>query len=153
MSDYRHGCHPVFAIHLPGVWITQYRHPVLRGAVAERVGDVVREECRRPSGAIWQGQISADHVHVRLSIPPPVTISRLVQRLKGKSSSVRLRQLPAVRQRYRGRQVGARGYFCRSSGNVTDDVITAYRENQCHDHEALCSIEGEVSPAEESPSP
>ena len=86
MSDYRHGSHTVFSIHLPVVWITKYRHKVLRGAIAERVRDVVREECRRQSVDILQGHISADHVHVMRSIPPQVTISRLVQRLKGKSS-------------------------------------------------------------------
>jgi len=66
---------------------------------------------------------------------------------------VLLREFPAVRQRYWGRPVWARGYFCRSSGNVTDDVIKAYIENQCHDHDTTFSIEGEASPSGESPSP
>lgn len=40
----------------------------------------------------------------------------------------------------------ARGYFCRRSGNVTDEVIkAAYIENPCHDHDAAFSIEGEAS--------
>jgi putative transposase len=153
MSDYRHGSHPVFSIHLPVVWITTYRHKVLRGAIAERVRDVVREECRRQSVDSLQGHISADHVHVMLSIPPQVTISRLVQRLKGKSSYLLLREFQVIRQRYWGRHVWARGYFCRSSGNVTDEVIRAYIENQCHDPDVTFSIEGEASPSGESPSP
>lgn len=37
MSDYRHGSHMTFSIHLHMVWITKYRHKVLRGEVAERV--------------------------------------------------------------------------------------------------------------------
>ena len=73
MSDSRHGSHTVFSIHLHVVWITKYRHKVLRGAIAERVRDVVQEECRRQSVDILQGHISADHVHVMLSIPPQVT--------------------------------------------------------------------------------
>jgi putative transposase len=84
MEEHRHGSHTVFSIHLHVVWITKYRHKVLRGAIAERVRDVVREECRRQRVDILQGHISADHVHVMLSIPPQVTISRLVQQLKGK---------------------------------------------------------------------
>lgn len=82
MEEHRHGSHTVFSIHLHVVWITKYRHKVLRGAIAERVRDVVREECRRQRVDILQGHISADHVHVMLSIPPQVTISRLVQQLK-----------------------------------------------------------------------
>ena len=83
MSDSRHGSHTVFSIHLHVVWITKYRHKVLRGAIAERVRDVVREECRRQSVDILQGHVSADHVHVMLSIPPQVTISRLVTTVEG----------------------------------------------------------------------
>jgi len=41
MSDYRHGSHTTFAIHLPIMWITKYRHKVLRGEVAERVRAIV----------------------------------------------------------------------------------------------------------------
>jgi putative transposase len=126
MNDYRHGSHTVFSIHLHVVWITQYRHKVLRGAVAERVREVVREECRRQRVDILQGHISADHVHVLLSIPPQVTISRLIQQLKGKSAYLWLREFATIRQRYWGRHVWARGYFCRSSGNVTDEVIKEY---------------------------
>jgi putative transposase len=82
-----------------------------------------------------------------------VTISRLIQRLKGKSSYLLLRAFQVIRQRYWGRQVWARGYFCRSSGHVTDEVIRVYIENQCHDSDATFSIEGEASPSGESPSP
>lgn len=101
---------------------------------------------------ILQGHISADHVHGLLSIPPQVTISRLIQQLKGKSVYLLLREFAVIRQRYWGRHVWARGYFCRSSGNVTDEVIKAYIENPCHDHDATFSIEGEASPDGESPS-
>jgi putative transposase len=86
MSDYRHGSHTTFAIHLHIVWITTYRPKVLRGEVAERVWAMVREECRKSGVAILQGHISPAHVHVMISLPPHVTISRLIQRMKGKSS-------------------------------------------------------------------
>jgi putative transposase len=86
MSDYRHGSHTTFSIHLHSVWITKYRHKVLRGEVAERVRAIVREECQKAGGAILQGPISSDHVHVMISIPPHVTISRLSRRMQGKSA-------------------------------------------------------------------
>jgi hypothetical protein len=40
MVEYRHGSHTVFSIHLHIVWITKYRHQVLKGEVAERVRDI-----------------------------------------------------------------------------------------------------------------
>jgi putative transposase len=100
MSDYRHGSHTTFSIHLHIVWITKYRHKVLRGEVAERVRAIVREECQKARVDIVQGHIAPDHVHVMISIPPHVTISRLVQRMKGKSSYRLLAEFPHMRKRF-----------------------------------------------------
>ena len=69
-----------------GVWVTQYCHKVLRGPVTEWVRAVVREECLRKRVDILQGHISADHVHVMLSIPPQVPIRLLIQPLEGKNA-------------------------------------------------------------------
>jgi len=73
-------------MHLHIVWITKSRHKVLRGEVAEWVRAIVREECQKARGDILQGHIAPDHVHVMISIPPHVMISRLIQRMQGQSS-------------------------------------------------------------------
>ena len=140
MSDYRHGSHTTFSIHLHIVWITKYRQKVLRGEVAERVRAIVREECQKARIDILQGHIAPDHVHVMISIPPHVTISRLIQRMKGKSSYRLLAEFPHMRKRFWGRHVWARGYFCRSSGNVTDEVIKAYSAQQSHDSDDVFRV-------------
>src|SRR5712691_95953 len=111
MSDYHHGSHTTFSIHLHIVWITKYRHKVLRGEVAQRVRALVREECQKAGVDILQGHISPDHGHVMVSIPPQVTISRLIQRMKGKSAYRLLAEFPHLRKRFWGRHVWARGYF------------------------------------------
>ena len=152
MSEYRHGSHTVFSIHLHIVWITKYRHKLLRGAIAERVRDIVREECRRVKVDILKGHVAVDHVHILVSIPPQVAISRLIQQLKGKSSYRLLAEFAEIRKRCWGRHVWARGYFCRSSGNVTDEIIKAYIEQQSQDSDDVFRVEGEDSPSGESPS-
>ena len=68
-----------------------------------------------------------------ISSPPHVTISRLVQRMTGKSSYRLLAEFPHLRRRFWGRHVWGRGSFCRSSGNVTDEVIKASMAQQSHD--------------------
>ena len=85
-AEYRHGPHSVFEIHLHLVWVTKYRKPVLAGAVGFRVRDLIREICGASDVLIIKGHVSKDHVHLLVSIPPQVTISRLVQRLKGKTA-------------------------------------------------------------------
>jgi putative transposase len=129
------------------VWTTKYRKPVMRGEVGVRVREVIRQICREEEVDILKGHVSKDHVHVFVSIPPQVTISRLVQRLKGKSSHSLLGEYAHLRKAFWGRHLWARGYFCCSSGNVTDEVIAAYIENQSHEREdADFRVEGEEDP-------
>jgi putative transposase len=74
------------------------------------------------------------HVHL-VSLPPQVTISRLLQRLKGKRAYRLLNEFPHLRKTFWGRHVWARSYFCCSSGNVTDEVIAEYIATQSQDQD------------------
>jgi putative transposase len=134
------------------VWITKYRHKLLRGPIAERVRDMVREECRRAKVDILKGHVAVDPVPILVSILPQVAMSRLIQQVKGKSSYRLVAAFAEIRKRCWGRHVGARGYFCRRSGQVTDEVIKAYSEQQSQDSDDVFRIEGEDAPSGESPS-
>jgi putative transposase len=124
--EYRHGSHTVFTIHVHLVWITKYRKRVLAGEVGTRVREVIRQICREEDVEILKGHVSKDHVHLLLSIPPQVTISRLVQKLKGRTSGKLMSEFLHLKKAFWGRHIWARGYFCCSSGNITDEVIAAY---------------------------
>jgi putative transposase len=132
-KEYRRGAPTVFEIHLHLVWVTKYRKPVLVGDVGLRVRDLIRQVCQEHDVTIMKGHVSKDHVHLLVSIPPQVTISRLVQWLKGKSAYKLLQEFPMLKKKFWGRHIWARGYFCCSSGNVTDEVVMAYIENQTHE--------------------
>ena len=86
MAEYRRGAHTVFEIHLYIVFTTKYRKPALSGEVATRVRDLVRENCAQHEVKIMKGHVAKDPVHLFVSIPPQVTISRLLQWLKGKTA-------------------------------------------------------------------
>ena len=141
--SYRHGAHTVFEIHLHVVWITKYRKAVMRGEVGVRAREIIRQVCREEDVEILKGHVSKDHVHLMVSIPPQVTISRLVQRLKGKSSFKLLGEFAHLRKVYWGRHLWARGYFCCSTGNVTDEMVQQYIENQRHEEDEDFRVEGE----------
>ena len=142
MKEYRHGAHTVFEIHLHVVWTTKYRRAALTGEVATRVRDLIREICGQHEVTIMKGHVAKDHVHLFVSIPPQVTISRLIQWLKGKSSYKMLGEFPHLQKQFWGRHLWARGYFCYSSGNVTDEVIAEYIANQSHDRDDDFKVDG-----------
>ncbi|MDQ3396658.1 MAG: IS200/IS605 family transposase [Deinococcota bacterium] len=140
---YRHGAHTVFEIHLHLVWTTKYRKGILRGEVGVRVRELIRQMCREADVEIMKGHVSKDHVHLYVSIPPQLTISRLVQKLKGKTSYKLLSEFSHLQKVFWGRHLWARGYFCCSSGRITDEMIKAYIDEQSHEDDIDFKVEGE----------
>ncbi len=126
---YDKGCHTVFHHRYHLVWITKYRYKVLKGAVRERVREILRQVCEELGVSIISGVLSTDHVHMFVSIPPKHAVSDVMRRLKGRSSRKIQMEFPDLRKRYWGRHFWARGFFCTTSGLVTDQIILQYIEN------------------------
>ena len=126
MSEYRRGTHSVFRLHVHIVWCTKYRKPVLRGEIGLRLRDLIRQICSDMGVEVLSGVVSSDHVHILMSFPPQVPVSKLVQRVKGKSSYKLQREYQMLRKQYWGQRMWARGYFACTTGNVTDDMIKKY---------------------------
>lgn len=114
------------------VWVTKYRYKVLAGPIAVRARDLIRQVCMAREIKILKGHVSRDHVHLLVSGPPGLSVSALAQYVKGRSSHVFVlrREFAGPRRRYGGQHPWARGYFCASSGTVTDEMIKAYTEDQ-----------------------
>jgi len=110
------------------VWVTKYRYKVLQGPMRERIREIIRQTCDEMGVHIVRGVLARDHVHMFLSIPLRLSLSQVMQRIKGRSSRRIPMKFPELRKRYRGRRFWARGYFSTTSGNVTDDIIMQYLE-------------------------
>lgn len=130
MEHYRKTSHSTYDLKYHLVWITKYRKKVMVGKVAEDVRSILREICKQNEVEIIRGHVSKDHVHLFVSVPPYISISTLMQTLKGKSSRKLLSTSKDLQKQYWGRHLWARGYFAASSGNVTDEVIMKYIETQ-----------------------
>ena len=130
MENYRKSSHSRFDLKYHFVWVTKYRRRVLVGEVATRLRDLIRELCRTEEIDILQGAVSGDHVHVLLSCPPNHSPSKIMQLIKGKSSRKLMLEFKHLQRMYWGRHFLARGYFVVSSGNVTDEIIKEYIQNQ-----------------------
>ena len=128
--EYRSGSHSKYDLKIHLVWITKYRKKILKGDVAERVRHLVREICTANEVIIVKGHVSVDHIHLLLSYPPRVSVSKLVQYLKGKTSRKLLQEYSVLRKQFWGQHIWARGYFVVSVGTMTDEVVKEYIENQ-----------------------
>lgn len=130
MQNYRKTSHTTYDCKYHIVWITKYRKKVMAGVIAERVREILRQICKEQDVEILKGHVSKDHVHMFVSVPPHMSISKLVQSLKGKSSYKLLGENKELSRMFWGRHLWARGYFVATSGNVTDEIIMEYIKNQ-----------------------
>jgi len=103
------------------------------GLVGERVRELIRQICKGHDVEILKGHVSKDHVHLFVSVPPHLAISKLVQYLKGKSSYKLLQENKQLSRMFWGRHLWGRGYFVATSGNITDEVVLEYIKNQDED--------------------
>ena len=83
---YDKGKHTVFHHRYHLVWITKYRYPVLKGKIRLRVRELARQVCAELDVDIISGVLSADHIHMFVSIPPKLSVSYVMQRIKGRTS-------------------------------------------------------------------
>ena len=130
MKQYRKASHCVYDLKYHVVWITKYRKPVLGKEIGTRVRDLIRMICASLDVEIVKGSIRREHVHLLVSVPPTLAVSRLVQRMKGLTSRKLLQENRGLNKAYWGRHLWSRGYFVASIGDVTEEVIARYIENQ-----------------------
>jgi putative transposase len=130
MRSYRKNSHSKHDLKVHLIWIPKYRKRVLVGKVAERVRDVLRQVSMEHEIHIISGKVASDHVHMFISYRPQQAISKLVQYLKGTSSRILLQEFTHLQKQFWGRHFWARGYMAISSGNITDEMIQEYIDEQ-----------------------
>jgi len=126
---YRYGSHTAYAIEYHFVWVTKYRYKVLVGDVGSRVRELVRQTCDTFEIEILKGVVSKDHVHILVSAPPNMAPSEIMRRIKGRTSRKLFEEFPKLKKRYWGRHFWARGYFCATVGQMTEEMILDYLEH------------------------
>ena len=130
MQNYRKTSHSVYDIKYHVVWITKYRKRVLGKDIGVRLREFIRQICDSMEIQIIRGHVSRDHVHLMLSVPPYISVSEMMKRIKGRTSRKLLDEYKGLKKVFWGQHLWARGYFVATTGNVTDEVIIMYIEEQ-----------------------
>ncbi|WP_059106230.1 IS200/IS605 family transposase [Shouchella shacheensis] len=131
MDGYKKNSHAGFDIKFHVIWVTKYRYKVLRGPIAIRTRELIRQGCEARGITILEGSVGKDHIHVLLSCRPSLAPSKIMQYLKGRSSRLLQDQFPELKKKYWGQHLWARGYFCATVGTVDEETIRNYIANQC----------------------
>ena len=64
-----------------------------------------------------------------MSPPPNLAPSEIMRRINGRTLSKLFEEFPHVKKRYWGQYFSARGYFCATVGQMTEEMIKQYLEH------------------------
>jgi len=89
-----------------------------------------RKVCETVDCRLIASDGEADHVHMLVEYPPKVSVSALVNILKGTSSRMLRQARPDIARRYYRGTLWSPSYFAASTGGATLETIKRYVEAQ-----------------------
>jgi putative transposase len=130
-TELRHGRTCVFAMHVHLVFVTKYRKKVFTQQVMKELAFIFRSVCKDFGSLLIEFDGEEDHVHLLVNYPPKVSISKLVNALKGVSSRLlRNKGYPSIQKALWGKSLWSPSYFAGSCGGAPISIIRQYIENQ-----------------------
>lgn len=132
---YRTGRHCVFGLHAHLVFIAKCRGSVFTDEHRSSLESIFRSVCNDFETELVEFNGEADHVHLLVNFPPKISISKLVNSLKGVSSR-RLKQLhpELLKPAYMKNALWSPSYYAGSVGGAPISVIRQYIEQQTRPH-------------------
>lgn len=127
---YRTGRHCVFKLHVHLVFVTKYRRDVLSEPAIRDLASIFTKVCAGFGAQLIECNGEDDHVHLLVEYAPQVSISKLVNSLKGVSSRRLRKWRPEVAGRYRQGVLWSPSYFAASCGGAPISIIRQYVEQQ-----------------------
>ena len=111
-------------------WCPKYRKDVLKNEpVLKLVEESLITTAKTYKIIIHNLHVSADHIHLFVSLPFNMSVSKAFQLFKGRSSHELFTAFPRFRSIFRNGHFWSPGKFCRSISNVKADTIQHYIEN------------------------
>ena len=134
-NDIRRGRHCLFNMHVHLVFVTKYRRNVFTKDILEALHPIFDDICKDFDATLVEFDGEDDHVHLLVSYPPKVTVSKLVNSLKGVSSLlIRKMNFPSIKKKLWGGALWSPSYFAASCGGAPISIIRAYIEQQRSPH-------------------
>ena len=115
------------------VLIPKYRRKVMYGSIRQELGPIIRELAQQKESEVEEGHLMADHVHIKLSVPPKYSVSGVVGYIKGKSAIAIARKFMDRKKNFVGLSFWARGYYVSTVGRDEAQVRAYIREQEKED--------------------
>ena len=125
-TEIRSGRHCVFNMHVHLVFVTKYRRDVFTETILGDLKDIFASVCKDFEAELVEFDGGSDHVHLLVNYPPKISVSSLVNSLKGVSSRlIRSRHYPAIQSKLWGNALWSPSYFAGSCSRRTNQYYSA----------------------------
>ena len=130
-NDLRRGRYVVYNLHVHLVFVAKYRVKVFTKEILDDMRGIFESVCTDFEAQLVEFDGEDDHVHLLVNYPPKVSISKLVNSLKGVSSRmIRQKNYPSIKQKLWGGALWSPSYFAGSCGGAPIEIIRQYIEQQ-----------------------
>ncbi|GET37705.1 IS200/IS605 family transposase [Microseira wollei] len=125
------GYRNVYDLNIHLVLVTKYRKKVIDRAMLTRLHEIFAATCQKWRSTLTDFNGEDNHVHLLISYPPDVEVSKLVNNLKTVSSRLIRKEFALeINALYKKPVFWSGAYFVASCGGVTVDQLKAYVEKQ-----------------------
>lgn len=126
----RTGRHCVFNLHAHLVFVTKYRRKVFNHDTLTALRTIFNHVCEKFEATLTEFEGEGDHVHLLVHYPPKISLSKLVNALKGVSSRLLRKNFDYLHRYYWKGVLWSPSYFAGSCGGAPISVIKQYIQNQ-----------------------
>ena len=92
--------------------------------------EIIKKLCEMKQVELIDGRICRDHIHMYVAVPPKMSVSEFMSYLRGKSALMLFDRHPEYRTKWGDRHFRARGYYVATVGNVNEETILKYIQEQ-----------------------
>ena len=130
MSKFKKLSHVIYRCDYHIVWTPKYRFRILEGIIKRQLEKDIEMLLEWIGCEKKELNIQIDHVHLIVSVPPKVSISRLMGILKGKTAIKIFKSYPQLKKKpYWGNHFWSRGY-CVDTIGLDEEKISKYVKYQ-----------------------
>lgn len=114
------------------IFIPKKRKSVIYGKIRTELKKILHELATQKESKITEGNLTKDHVHMCIEIPPKYAVASVIGFMKGKSA-IAIARMGGKDRNYTGAHFWARGYAVSTIG-FDEEIIKKYiREQQEED--------------------
>ena len=126
--EYKSNNNIVYSCKYHIVWCPKYRRKVLRGNIAERLKELIKEKSSELQTDIIEMEIMPDHVHLLAEVDPQFGVHKYIKQVKGYTSYMMRKEFIELTTKLP--TLWTNSYFVSTVGGAPLAIIQQYIESQ-----------------------